>query len=52
MSPAPEHLEEMVRKAARENPDLPVGLIRDILIARQEEPIEDYQFSPSSISLH
>ncbi len=44
MRPTPEHLEEQVREAARENPDLPVGLIRDILIARQEVAIEEYRF--------
>jgi len=34
----------MIGKAAEENPDLPFALIRDILIARQEEPVEAYRF--------
>jgi hypothetical protein len=31
-------------KIAEENPDLPFSMIRDILIARQEEAVEDYKF--------
>lgn len=31
-------------KIAEENPDLPFALIKDILIARQEEATEDYTF--------
>ncbi|MDK9721193.1 MAG: ParD-like family protein [Rhodospirillales bacterium] len=34
----------MIGRAAEENPDLPFSLIRDILIARQEEATEDYRF--------
>jgi hypothetical protein len=34
----------MIGKAAEDNPDLPFSLIRDILIARQEDAAEDYQF--------
>ncbi len=34
----------MIGKAAEENPDLPFTLIRDILIARQEEAVEEYRF--------
>lgn len=34
----------LIGKAAEDNPDLPFSLIRDILIARQEETSEEYQF--------
>lgn len=34
----------MIGRAAEENPDLPFSLIRDILIARQEEATEEYRF--------
>ena len=34
----------MIGKAAEDNPDLPFTLISDILIARQEEAVEDYRF--------
>ncbi len=44
MSLARETLEEQVRKAAKDNPDLPVALIRDILIARQEKAVAEYRF--------
>lgn len=33
-----------IGKAATENPDLPFSVIRDILIADQEEPTGEYQF--------
>lgn len=33
-----------IGKVATENPDLPLGMIRDILIADQEEPVGEYQF--------
>ena len=33
-----------IGKIAAENPDLPFSVIRDILIADQEEPVADYQF--------
>ena len=33
-----------IGKIAAENPDLPFSVIRDILIADQEEPIGEYQF--------
>ncbi len=31
-------------KIAEENPDLPFSVIKDILIAQQEDPVEDYSF--------
>jgi len=31
-------------KIAEENPDLPFSMIKDILIAREEEATEDYSF--------
>jgi hypothetical protein len=34
----------LIGKAAEENPDLPFALIRDILIAQQEEALEEYKF--------
>ena len=34
-----------IGKIAVENPDLPFSVIRDILIADQEEPSGEYQFS-------
>jgi len=34
-----------IGKIAVENPDLPFCVIRDILIADQEEPSGEYQFS-------
>ena len=34
-----------VDKAAKENPDLPFSLIRDILIADQEAPSGTYRFT-------
>jgi hypothetical protein len=33
-----------IGKIAAENPDLPFSVIRDILIADQEEPAGEYQF--------
>ena len=42
----PEQIEYWSRigKVAAENPDLPFSVIRDILIAEQEEPVGEYQF--------
>jgi hypothetical protein len=34
----------LIGTAAEENPDLPFALIRDILIAQQEEAIDEYKF--------
>lgn len=34
-----------IGKIVAENPDLPFSVIRDILIADQEEPAGEYQFS-------
>lgn len=33
-----------IGKLAEENPDLPFSVIRDILVARQEEAVEEYLF--------
>lgn len=33
-----------IGKIAQDNPDLPFAMIRDILIADQEEPIGEYEF--------
>ena len=33
-----------IGKVAAENPDLPFGVIRDILLAEQEAPVGEYQF--------
>jgi hypothetical protein len=33
-----------IGKIAEENPDLPFAMIRDILIADQEEPVGEYKF--------
>lgn len=33
-----------IGKIAEENPDLPFAMIRDILIADQEEPVGEYRF--------
>ncbi len=33
-----------IGKIAEENPDLPFSMIRDILIADQEESLNEYQF--------
>ena len=33
-----------IGKVAEENPDLPFAMIRDILIAKQEEAVEEYRF--------
>lgn len=33
-----------IGKIAEENPDLPFAMIRDILMADQEEPIGEYRF--------
>jgi hypothetical protein len=33
-----------IGKVAEENPDLPFAMIRDILIAQQEEATEEYRF--------
>lgn len=33
-----------IGKIAQDNPDLPFAMIRDILIADQEEPIGEYVF--------
>ncbi len=35
----------LIGKIAEENPDLPFSMIRDILIADQEEPVGEYVFS-------
>ena len=34
-----------IGKIAEENPDLPYSVIRDILIADQEEPVGEYEFN-------
>lgn len=34
-----------IGKIAEENPDLPYSMIRDILIADQEEVVGEYEFS-------
>lgn len=34
----------LIGKIAAENPDLPFSVIRDILIAEQEDPVGEYQF--------
>jgi len=34
-----------IGKIAEENPDLPFAMIRDILIADQEEPVGEYEFN-------
>ena len=34
-----------IGKIAEENPDLPFSIIRDILIADQEEPVGEYVFN-------
>jgi hypothetical protein len=34
-----------IGKIAEENPDLPFALIRDILIADQEETVGEYEFN-------
>ncbi|NIC42215.1 TA system antitoxin ParD family protein [Aquabacterium sp. A08] len=33
-----------IGKIAAENPDLPFSVIREILVADQEDPVNDYQF--------
>lgn len=33
-----------IGKTAEENPDLPFAMIREILVADQEQPIGEYQF--------
>ena len=33
-----------IGKIAEENPDLPFSLIRDILVAQQEDAVEEYRF--------
>ncbi len=33
-----------IGKIAEENPDLPFAMIRDILMADQEEPVGEYKF--------
>lgn len=33
-----------IGRIAEENPDLPFSVIREILIADQEEPVGEYQF--------
>ena len=40
-----------IGKIASENPDLPFSVIRDILIADQEEPSGEYQFGIRSFAL-
>jgi hypothetical protein len=35
----------LIGKIAEENPDLPYAMIRDILIADQEEVIGEYEFN-------
>ena len=34
-----------IGKIAEENPDLPFSMIREILIADQEEPVGEYKFN-------
>ena len=34
-----------IGKIAEENPDLPFAVIREILIADQEEPVGEYEFN-------
>ena len=34
-----------IGKIAEENPDLPFSMIRDILVADQEEPVGEYVFN-------
>lgn len=34
----------LIGKIAEENPDLPFSMIREILVADQEEPVGEYQF--------
>lgn len=34
-----------IGKIAEENPDLPFSMIRDILLADQEEPVGEYVFN-------
>ena len=43
---APKQIEywSQIGKIAAENPDLPFKVIRDILIADQEEPVGEYRF--------
>ena len=43
---APKQIEywSQIGKIAAENPDLPFKVIRDILIADQEEPVSEYRF--------
>lgn len=33
-----------IGKVAEENPDLPFSMIREILVADQEEPVGEYEF--------
>ena len=33
-----------IGKVAAEHPDLPFGVLRDILLAEQEAPVGEYQF--------
>ncbi len=33
-----------IGRIAEENPDLPFSMIRDILVADQEEPVGEYKF--------
>ncbi len=33
-----------IGKIAEENPDLPFSMIREILVADQEEPVGEYEF--------
>jgi hypothetical protein len=42
----PKQIEHWSRlgKIAEENPDLPYAMIREILIAREEEALEEYAF--------
>jgi hypothetical protein len=40
----PFHHWSQIGKIAAENPDLPFSVIREILIADQEEPVGVYQF--------
>lgn len=41
---APNLPEAIIGKIAEDNPDLPVALIRDVLIADAEEAFGDYRF--------
>jgi len=49
----PAHMQERLEKIAEENPDLPLGFIRDVLISIDEVKqglVEPYQFGNVDIS--